>query len=74
MLTRKLRPLSMIIGLSGLLMASSCQLIVDPTAVVGVANALSRCDFEFDDGELEDIECGDHHNDDYYYWSPWWWF
>lgn len=69
MLSGRLRRLALGGAISGAILLQTCSLYVDPFAAVAVANALSRCDYEFDDDEFE-IECGDRWDDRH---DDWWW-
>ena len=49
-----------------------CQLIVDPRVGFALAQGLNSCSVEFDDGELEEVDCRDDDRDDFLIVRPWW--
>jgi hypothetical protein len=53
----------------GLLQAPGCAVLLDPYLLFDLFRAGNRCGLEFDDGELEEVDCDD--DDDRYRPFPW---
>ena len=49
-----------------------CQLILDPFTFFALTSGLNSCNVEFDDGELEEVDCRDDDSDRFLIASPWW--
>jgi len=60
------------LALFGGLLFQSCQLIVDPRALFALTQGLNSCSVEFDDGELEEVDCRDDDFDDFLVVRPGW--